>query len=329
MQEVITPFTSLDQLPEFKCDERFNVFYLEATLGLLEPLVRGKNHLVQADVFHTALGFQAQGSQIEFELDFVGNNFLGSFLPVEQELQSGNLTWDNGAVVYINSFINRSYWEHSDFMATISLLELYRLSRYILEDWYPSNPFYIFFKAVATATPAAFFNTAFRNTICDTFVTDCLLFLSDTGTPIQFITPVSTAVAAFVTGDNVPTLLDPDNNPHDKARILRFYTLMHHVTNQLTPTLKSQASNTRTSTRRVRGESPTNVQDAVKAALSLVHQNEGHLILYTYIPGTAALGYFLLKLQTPFIYADYILNTQLVRTLPAFDTNNARVPEPF
>jgi hypothetical protein len=66
--EVITPFTSLNQLPAFDCNERFNVFYLEATLGLIKPLVSGKNHLLQPDVFHTGLGIQAQQSQVEFEL---------------------------------------------------------------------------------------------------------------------------------------------------------------------------------------------------------------------------------------------------------------------
>ena len=329
--EVITPFTSLTQLPDFNCDERFNVFYLEATLGLLKPVVSGKNHLVQPDVFHTALGLQALGSRIEFQFDFDGNNFLGSFLPVEDELRADNLAWDNGAVVNINSFINRNYWEHSHFIATISLVELLRLSRYILH-WYASNPFYIFFKVVQEASPAAFFNTEFRNSICDTFVNDCLLFLRDTGTPIQFITPVSTSVAAFVTGQNVPTLMDPENNPRDKDRILRFYRLMYHVMNELTPTLKLEASTARTSTRRAEStttEPASVVRNAIDTALSLVHRNEGHVVLYTYIPGTATLGYFLLKLHTPFIYADYIRYTELARTLPAFDTNNAPVPEPF
>lgn len=336
--EVITPFTSLNQLPAFDCNERFNVFYLEATLGLLKPMVSGRNHLLQPDVFHTALGIQAQQSQVEFEFDFDGDNFLGSFLPIEAELEKGNLAWDNGAVVNINSFINRNYWEHSSFVANISLRELLLLSRYILE-WYVTNPFYIFFKIVQTATPDSFFNTTFRNSICDTFVNDCLLFLRNTGTPIEFITPLSTSVAAFVVGDNAPFLLDPDNNPQDKARILRFYGLMYGIMNALTPSLKLEASSTQTSNRPCNGngngglstiESPETIKEAFIAALDLVHRNQGHVILSTYIPGSVAtLGYFLLKLEAPYVYADYILYTQLARTLPAFDTANAPVPEPF
>lgn len=330
--EIITPFTSLNQLPPFDCNERFNVFYLEATLGLLKPMVAGKNHLLQPDVFHTALGLQAQHSQVEFEFDFDANNFLGTFLPIEEDLKQGNLAWDNGAVVNINSFINRSYWEHSHFITNISMGELVRLSRYIL-DWYVSNPFYIFFKIVDAATPDSFFNTAFRNSICDTFVNDCMLFMRNTGTPIQFITPVPTSVGALVTGSNKPVLLDP-SNPHDKARIIRFYRLLYGMMNALTPALKVEALSTRTSTRhRMPGgpvfESPEIIRRAIATALAAVHSNEGHVVLFTYIPGTVRLGYFLLKLEEPFIYADYITYTPLARTVRAFDTDFNIVPEPF
>jgi hypothetical protein len=227
-----------------------------------------------------------------------------------------------------------SYWEHSSFVANISLRELLRLSRYML-DWYVTNPFYIFFKIVQTATPDSFFNTTFRNSICDTFVNDCLLFLRNTGTPIEFITPLSTSVAAFVVGDNAPVLLDPENNPQHRARIQRFYGLMYSIMNALTPSLKAKTVNTQTSTRlRIKSESiiesPSKIKEALNTALDLVLRNQGHVILYTYIPGTVAtLGYFLLKLETPYVYADYILYTQLSRTLIAFDTNNVPVPEPF
>jgi hypothetical protein len=210
--------------------------------------------------------------------------------------------------------------------------ELVRLSRYIL-DWYVSNPFYIFFKIVDAATPDSFFNTAFRNSICDTFVNDCMLFLRNTGTPIQFITPVPTSVGALVTGSNKPVLLDP-SNPHDKARIIRFYKLLYGIMNALTPALKVEASTTRTSTRhRMPGgpvfESPEIIRRAIANALAAVHSNEGHVVLYTYIPGTVNLGYFLLKLQDPYIYADYITYTPLARTLVAFDTDSNIVPEPY
>ena len=327
--ETITPFVSLDQLPLFQCNEQFNIFYVETTLGLLKPLVTGKNHLIQPNVFHTGLGIQAINSQIEFVFDFDGNNFLGSFLPIETNLNRDELVWDNGAVVNINSFINRKYWEHSHYVCTISMRELLQLSNYVL-NWYAANPYYVFFAIVQTATPVSFFNTVYRNSICDTFVNDCLLFLQQNRTPIKFITTLSTSVGAVITGQNVPMRMDPNNNSNDKSRIINFYKLIYTILNALTPKTKLAAS-VNTSNRRPMGnyiESPEIRQHAVRNMLQLVHQNQGHVILYTYVPNTLAdLGYFMLKLEEPYLYADYILYRPLMRTISALDTNYNTVPE--
>ena len=328
--EIITPFLSLDQLPPFQCNEQFNVFYLEATLGLLKPLVTGRNHLLQPNVFHTALGIQAINSQVEFAFDFDGNNFTGSFLPVETALNQNELVWDNGAVVNINSFINRNYWEHSHYICTISIQELLQLSTYIL-DWYTANPYYIFFAIVQAATPSSFFNTPYRNSICDTFVNDCLLFLQSTGTPIKFVTPIATSIGALIKGQNVPTLMDPENNSNDKLRIIHFYKLIYAIVNAFTPKTKLAAT-ANTSNRRAMGdriESRDVQQHALRKILQLVHENRGHVILYTYVPNTRAdLGYFMLQLEQPYLYADYILYKPLTRTISALDTKYNPVPEP-
>lgn len=328
--ETITPFVSLSQLPPFDLDEEFDVFYLEATLSLLRDPLADKNHLLQPNVFHTALGLQAKKSKVEFEFDFDANSFLGSFLPIESNLNQNELVWNNGSVVNINSFINRRYWEHSHFVCTITLDGLIQLAAYML-NWYRANPYYIFFAIVDAATPASFFSTPYRNAICDTFVNDCLLFLQDTGVPMKFITPIPTSAGALVTGRNTPTRLNPEQNPRDKARIIRFYKLVYDILNALTPKTKAALSAS-TSARRPLGnfiESPEVRQRAMDHLMQqIVDRNQGHVVLYTYVPGTLSeLGYFLLKLEPPFVYADYILFTPIVRTQRALDTDYNPVPE--
>ena len=110
--------------------------------------------------------------------------------------------------------------------------------------------------------------------------------------------------------------------------------MLYGIINQLTPKLKMEASTTRTSTRhRMPGgpvfETPETIRRAIATALAAVHRDEGHVVLFTYIPGSVNLGYFLLRLEEPFIYADYITFTPLARTLVAFDTDSNIVPEPF
>ena len=327
--ERITPFVSLSQLPPFERGEEFDVFYLEATLSLLRDPLADKNHLVQPNVFHTALGLQAKNSKVEFEFDFDANSFLGSFLPLEPNLNQDQLVWNNGSVVNINSFINRRYWEHSHFVCTITMDDLTQLAAYML-NWYRANPNYIFFAIVDAATPSSFFNTQYRNSICDTFVNDCLLFLQNNGVPMKFITHIPTSVGALVTGQNVPVRLNPENNVRDKARIIRFYKLIYGILNALTPKTKSVLTAS-TSNRRPWGnyiESPEMRQRAMSHLMQVVHQNQGHVILYTYVPNTLSeLGYFLLKLESPFVYADYILFSPIVRTQTALDTYYNPVPE--
>lgn len=328
--ETITPFVSLDQLPLFECNEHFNVFYLEATLSLLKPMVADKNHLLQPNVFHTALGIQSIHSQIEFAFDFDGNNFTGSFLPIEKNLKQNELVWDNGAVVNINSFINRSYWEHSHFVCTISHRELLQLAAYVL-NWYVANPYYVFFAAVESATAASFFNTVYRNSICDTLVSDAIVFLQRSGSAIRFVTPISTSAGAVVIGENVPVRMDPNNNA-DKLRIINFYRHIYAIINAFLPKLKFAAT-ANTSSRRLMGnqiEPHATRQHALRKIVELVYQNSGHVVLYTYVPYTVAdLGYFMLKLKTPYLYGDYILYKPIARTVTAFDTESNPVHEPI
>lgn len=319
----IEPFVSLSQLPPFNRSERFNLFYLEATLSLLRDPLKDKDHLIQPNVFHTALGIQAIHSNVEFAFDYDANSFLGSFLPLEMELNQGNLAWNNGSVVNINSFIQRDYWEHSHFVCTISMHELEELAAYMI-SWYRFNPYYVFFAAVNEATPSGFFNTPFRNSICDTFVNDCILFLQNNGVPIKFITPLPTSVGALVTGRHMPVRLNPDD-AGDKARIIRFYRMIYHILNALTPKTKAALAGPMSTTRPMNLESPEVRQRAMAQLMQLV---QGHVILYTYVPGTMSdLGYFLLKLEPPFIYADYIVYTPIMQTEIALDTDYTPVPE--
>lgn len=323
------PFVSTTQLPPFSIFEQFNVFYLEVTLEMFRDPLANKDHLIMPNVYHTALGLQAIHSKVEFLFDYVANSFLGSFLPIEDNLNQGELVWNNDSTVRMGSFIDHSHWEHSHFVCTISVRDLTRLTEHML-SWYRENPKYIFFGAVNEATPSGFFNMPFRNSICDTFVNDCILFLQNNGVPIKFVTPLPTSVSAFVIGQNVPIRLDPDNNARDKAQAIQFYSMIYRILNALIPKTKATLM-LPTSTKRQIGqyaESPEVVRHAMGNILQLFQRNQGHVILYTYVPGTMAdVGYFLLKLQPPFIYGDYIVYTPIMRTQIALDTEYIPVPE--
>lgn len=149
---------------------------------------------------------------------------------------------------------------------------------------------------------------------------------------MKFITPIPTSVGALVTGKNTPVRLNPDRNPRDKERIVRFYKLIYDILNAMTPKTKAVLAASPSSTQQPLShfiESPEVRQRAMNHLMQqVVHRNQGHVVLYTYVPGTLAeLGYFLLKLEPPFVYADYILFTPIVRTQTALDTDYNPVPE--
>lgn len=180
-----TPFTSSDQILRFPPDLTFKVYYLEAPLAILGETIgeAALDGLIKINGFHTGVGFQSQDKSrpFEFTLDLVieeGFSF-NSILPVIVTDSDGtkDLVWNNAPQNTIGNIIDKTYWEHSTYICTITSAQVTQVMQWVLDEWQPQNPIYSLLCAVNSLQRDYIFNPIFRPALCDTFCYSILFYL--------------------------------------------------------------------------------------------------------------------------------------------------------
>lgn len=228
-----TIFDNHSQILTFPSDLTFRVYYLEATLTIFDNLIDiDFPGIIDVTAYHTGIGFQSTDKQrpYEFTLDLVVKNgfTLSSFLP---EIRGDELIWNNTPANTIGNFIDRSYWERSTYICTISSQQVTDVMRWTLDVWKPNNPIYSLFYGIATRDDI--FNPIFRPSFCDNYVYSAFFYLQGTdggdftdpvntgsglNVCVDYATPPNVSTCAFVS--NLMTQVDFETN---RDAILTFY----------------------------------------------------------------------------------------------------------
>lgn len=187
-----TIFDNHDQIATFPADLKFRVYYLEATLTIFDNLIDVElpGQLIDITAYHTGIGFQSTDKDrpYEFTLDLVVKNgfTLASFLP---EIRGDELIWNNTPANTIGNFIDRSYWERSTYICTITSQQVTDVMRWTLDVWQPQNPIYSLLYGIASRDDV--FNPIFRPSFCDTYAYSAFFYLQGTNGG-EFTDPVNT-----------------------------------------------------------------------------------------------------------------------------------------
>lgn len=201
-------------------NEIIDVFYLEASLSLLEniPILKNENHpLFTINAYHTGIAFQT--SQYSFCFELVAQKGLSAvFLP---RFDNGKLVWDNATQITYND-VDTKYWDHSTYICSINKGEFLELVSIILNDFIPNNPIYTFFRVVSSPTIENIFNPVLRSCVCDDFCFYILTNLQNKlDVAITYLTSPKITMSTLIA--KLPIVKLDENNPIDRQKIINFY----------------------------------------------------------------------------------------------------------
>lgn len=342
-----TPITSTSQIPIFPTDIIFRVYYLEAPLSILAESIGGGigNNLIGVNGFHTGLGFQAFDTdnktylpQYNFTLDLtVAAGFaVSSLLPTIVETPNGrDLRWDNQNQINLGSEIDQMYWTKSTYLLDATSLQTEELFKWILGTWMPNNPYYALFSSSASALKSDIFNPRMRACICDTFVYNCIGYMTSTDrgkllTPIdplpglnipnRAVTDPNVTVSAFIGSSSDITVV---NYSSERESIISFFSNFESSLEREFSLL----SKLRNLARSLVSQQPPNYQNLLRHlqnelySIYLVAQRElcklGEAYYYSYDSSDGQIKYW--RIVRPEVYLAY-LNSE--DTINYFETIN-------
>ena len=171
-----TPYVSRNQILTFPPELTFRIYYLEAPLSALGDTFGRNlaNNLVSINGFHTSVGFQSTDKSLANEftlgLDLENGFAISSFVPeIVTKAGVDDLVWNDLTQINLGSYIDRTYWESSSYIGTVTSTQVLQIQNWIFDDWIPKNPIYSIASGIKSTDSEDIFNPIFRPSLCDTF----------------------------------------------------------------------------------------------------------------------------------------------------------------
>ena len=335
-----TVFNDHSQVRTFPANLTFKVYYLEAILSIFGGVeqIGPLGDLISVNAFHSGVGFQCtdKNNPYEFTLDMIVKDgfTLTSILP---EIVDGELVWNNQGANTIGSFIDRSYWERSTYVCTITSAQVTDIMRWTLDTWQPKNPIYSLFYGIPDMQDI--FNPTFRPAFCDNYAYSIFFYIQDQnggqftdpvnigqgfGVCIDYATVPNVTACAFVSENMVAI----DYETH-KGAIVGFYIELEAALNQIIIDGKSLAE----IIQEIR-ENPGNIELILEAEKLLFEILLELYLIYTEFDLVYYYGYdannnpTYWEITNPTILLDYI-DSNLQRSFAAKDINGSTVNDGF
>lgn len=327
----------------------FRVYYMEAPLSFLGKklgLGLGPN-LVELHGYHTGVAFQSTDPQrpLEFYLDLisVGLSFYTLF-PRIVTTPNGTeaLVWNNHSTVTIGRDINRNYWEKSNFVCTITGKDLIDIQNFVLSEYIPMNPRYIYNNITIGLSRESLFNPVARSSTCNDFAAAIFEYIqNDLKVCIDLLTPNFETIFSIVASTAKNIQIVDYNNPETRKDIIRYYSLIEKLVQEKIPggfadftnSLINEINQTLTGTD---GELTPDGLSALKSIqtdrfsinylLSQVIKDFPYIYTYGYGPDGVSLVYYKVIPQT--IYINYI-ESDLKRNVVAMNTSGEPVRDDY
>ncbi len=221
-----TIFNSPSQILRFPSTSQFRIFYLEAPLSVLsDALVNAGiiNSLVEFNIFHSGIGFQAVNERQPFEFTFDYNIINGfNIQALVPTIVDNEIIWNNQAAPFLGTFIDRDYWNHSTYIATVTGDQLIHIQQWILNTWSPQNPNYVLFSGVASDQRQDLFNPIMRSSDCYDFAYGLINFMKQSlFICIDYAVVSNLTIASLVS--SFPGSIVPVDFETNRTEILAFF----------------------------------------------------------------------------------------------------------
>lgn len=238
-------FISPSQILNFGPNSKFRVYYLESALSILSNTILDLgviNNVIEVNIFHSGIGFQSidPTNQIEFTFDY---NILQGFNATSliPQINDNNLRWnttnqdDNSVIrwnnqsgVFLGSYIDRKYWQHSTYVTLVTGKELIAIQNWILNIWNPQNPIYVLFAGIKSVE--TYDNPIMRSSNCYDFTYDIIDFIDNSlKVCIDYVTVPNITISAFI--ETFPGSIRPINFNQYRDQIIEFYTTLSNYIN--------------------------------------------------------------------------------------------------
>ena len=277
-------------------NEKIDVFYLEASLSLLEniPLLKNETHpLFTINAYHTGIAFQT--SKYSFCFELVAQKGINAvFLP---HFENGKLVWNNASQITYND-VDTKYWDHSTYICSINKKKFMELVSMILNDFIPNNTIYSFFRVSSSANLQDMFKPLLRSCICDDFCFYILDTLQNKlNASVSYLTLPKITLNSLIA--KVPIVKLDENNPLDRQKIIQFYhnTLKCKLEEIYTDIMKTIIIDVEKLNR-------VNYH-FFQQILYIIYRDLETIIYYTYDENNKP-AYFQIQLTTPFLDITYV-----------------------
>ena len=318
-------FDSSTQILRFPKNLLFRVYYLEAPLSILsDALVNAGviSSLVELNIFHSGIGFQCVNEKRPFEFTFDYNIIDGlNIMSLVPTIVDNDVIWNNAAKPFIGNFIDRDYWNHSTYIATITPDQLILIQEWIIRTWVPENPNYVLFSGVASNNileeRRALFNPIMRSADCFDFAYAMIQFMKNS-LRIRIDYPVvpNLTIAALV--GSSPASIVPVDFEANQEEIVAFYQSVIDFFNN--PNISN-----------VFGASQFNTFSTENDIFSVIqlyaefYQNLNTIFVFAYHPDGSP-GYWLIT--NPTVFIDYV-QIDIKRSFRAVDTSGQLVTDAY
>ena len=319
-----SPFTH-DDILSFSEDLKFNVFYLEAPLsGLSNDLVDTGiiNSLVEFNIFHAGIGFQSiddnQPYEFLFDLDLKAGFNLTALVPQIIDINGNkNLKWNNECSIFLNDSIDRDYWAHSTYIATMTSKQLLEIQTWILNTWIPQNEIYVLYSGIRSIERNDIFDPVARPVNCYSFVYDTVNHMKDElKVCIKYPIVPNIGVPALVSDS-----IEPINFEENKDEIITFYEGIINIVNS--PSITSIVEKNSTSDFNI--DSINNDLFTPIQLYAEFYKNLDIVYSYGYLPN-GSIGYW--RITNPSVYVDYV-QIDIKRSFRSIDINNKFVDDSY
>jgi hypothetical protein len=306
--------------PKAPKGSKIKVFYLEATLALIQDNLPTKNNIVSINTYHSALGFIYEDGT-EFVIELVAKEILRTQFPNQIELKNNNIVWENQTQVNYYPSIDRNYWKFSTYICEIEPSIFPLMKKFILDSFMPNNQMYVMWSVIRS--PETYSSPILRNCICDTLPFAIIEFFKENGVLIAFVTPIFVGASGIITDKDVKKL--DEKNQIDKTKIITFYKNVAVQFNDLMNKIETIKKSIKKP-----GDKPGDKSFAseytVATEIMEVLKKFGTIIVYTYDKDNRP-AYF--EVENKGILLDYIENKNITRNVYAKDIDGNIVKDVY
>lgn len=315
-----TIFNNRNQILRFPSNAQFRVYYLEAPLSVLsDTLVNAGviSSLVEFNIFHSGIGFQAISEEKPFEFTFDYNIINGfNIQALVPQIINDEIVWNNEAAAFLGNFIDRDYWNHSTYLATVTGDQLILIQEWIINTWSVENPNYVLFSGSSSEERRDLFNPVMRSADCYDFAYALIDFIKNSlFICIDYAVVPNLTIAAFIS--SFPGSIVPVDFEANRDEIITFFQGVINFFNNPTINLSNL--------------SPFNLFSVENDLFSVIqlyvefYQSLSIIYVFSYLPD-GSLGYW--QITNPGILIDYV-QIDINRSYRALDINGQLVTDAY